>query len=211
MPTRERRIEISRDRLLLVEGRDEFNLFKRLIESCFSYTPGVQIMDIGGKTTLGRSLKTIRTAALSRPSLRSIGIVRDADTDAADSFKSVCDSVRQAGYAPPTAHADFSDASPSIGIFIVPDGNEPGAIETICRRSVQDDEAARCVDAYMECLETHNALKSNNPDKTFTHAYLAATSDPVARVGEGALQGAWNFQSPAFANLRTFIHDLASR
>lgn len=211
MPTRERRIEISQDLLLLVEGRDEFNLFKRLIESCFSYTPGVQIMDIGGKTTLGRSLKTIRTAALSRPSLRSIGIVRDADTDAADSFKSVCDSVRQAGYAPPTAHADFSDASPSIGIFIVPDGNEPGAIETICRRSVQDDEAARCVDAYMECLETHNALKSNNPDKTFTHAYLAATSDPVARVGEGALQGAWNFQSPAFANLRTFIHDLASR
>ena len=63
----------------------------------------------------------------------------------------------------------------------------------------------------MDCLEEHDALKSNNPDKTFTHAYLAATSDPVARVGEGALQGVWNFQSPAFANLRNFIQDLASR
>lgn len=63
----------------------------------------------------------------------------------------------------------------------------------------------------MECLETRNALKSNIPDKTFTHAYLAATSDPVARVGEGALQGVWDFPSPAFASLRRFIHDLASR
>ena len=211
MPARERRIEISQDLLLLVEGRDEFNLFKRLIESCFSYTPGIQVMDIGGRTTLGRSLKTIRTVALSRPSLRSIGVVRDADTSTADSFRSVHDSVKQAGYTPPTAHAEFSEASPSVGIFIVPDGSKPGAIETICRRSVQDEDAAKCVEAYMECLETHDALKSNVPDKTFAHAYLAATSDPVARVGEGALQGVWNFQSPAFADLRKFIHDLASR
>lgn len=95
--------------------------------------PGIQVMDIGGKTTLGRNLRTVYTAAPSRPSLRAIGIVRDADTGAADSFKSVCDSVRQAGYTPPAAHADFSDASPSIGVFIAPDGSKPGSIETICR------------------------------------------------------------------------------
>lgn len=211
MPARERRIEILEDRLLLVEGRDESHLLGKLIEACFSDNKTqMQVMDIGGKTTLGRNLKAVHTIALSRPSLRSIGIVRDADTDAADSFKSVCDSVRQAGYTPPLAHAEFSDASPSIGIFIVPDGSEPGAIETVCRRSVQDEDAAKCVEAYMECLEVHDALKSNVPDKTFAHAYLAATLDPVARVGEGALQGVWNFQSPAFASLRQFIHDLAS-
>jgi hypothetical protein len=211
MPARERRIEISEDLLLLVEGRDEFHLFEQLIESCFSYTPGIQVMDIGGKTTLGRNLKTVYAAALSRPSLRAIGVVRDADASAAASFQSVRDSVQQAGYTPPPTHAEFSDASPSIGIFIAPDGSAPGAIETICRRSVQEEEAARCADAYIDCLETHNALKSDLPDKAFTHAYLAATSDPVARVGEGALQGVWNFQSPAFANLREFVYNLASR
>ena len=71
--------------------------------------------------------------------------------------------------------------------------------------------AAKCVDEYIDCLNAHNALKSNIPDKTFTHAYLAATRDPVARVGEGALQGVWDFDSQAFADLRKFIHDLASR
>ena len=212
MPARDPRIEILEDRLLLVEGRDEFHLLGKLIETCFSDNePRIQVMDIAGKTTLGTRLKAMHADALSRPSLRSIGIVRDADTSATASFQSVRDSVEQAGYAAPPAHAEFSDASPSIGIFIVPDGNEPGAIEAICRRSVQDDEAARCVDAYIECLATHNALNSTIPDKTFAHAYLAATNDPVARVGEGALQGVWNFQSPAFANLRKFIHDLASR
>lgn len=126
-------------------------------------------------------------------------------------LRAIYGSVAQTGYTPPSAHAEFSDASPSIGIFIVPDGNESGTIETICRRSIQDEEAAKCVEAYMDCLTAHNALKSSIPDKTFTHAYLAATNDPVARVGEGALQGVWNFQSPAFANLRAFIHNLASR
>ena len=205
-----RKIEISEDLLLLVEGRDELNLFNQMIDTCFQSPPGIQILDIGGKTTLGQNLKTVRTLAMSRPTLRSIGIVRDSDANAANSFSSVCDSVRDAPFAPPTAHASFSDASPSIGIFIVPDGSGPGAIETICRRSVQGDEVAKCVDEYINCLNTHDALKSNNQDKTFTHAYLAATNDPVARVGEGALQGVWNFQSPAFAELRKFISDLAS-
>ena len=206
-----RKIEILEDRLLLVEGRDELNLFEQLIKTCFKHKPGIQVLDIGGKTTLGRNLKTVRTLAVSRPSLRSIGIVRDSDVSATNSFRSVCASVRGAPFTPPPAHANFSDASPSIGIFIVPDGSRPGAIETICRGSVQGDMAAKCVDKYIDCLNTHNALKSNIPDKTFTHAYLAATRDPAARVGEGALQGAWDFQSPAFANLRQFIHDLASR
>lgn len=211
MPSMERGITISEDLLLLVEGRDEFHLFRKLIESCFSDRPGIQVMDIGGKTTLAKNLKTVHTAARSRPSLRTIGVVRDADASAAASFQSVHDSVQQAGYTPPPTHAQFSDKNPSIGIFIVPDGSAPGAIETVCRRSVQDDEAASCVAAYMDCLEEHDALRSNNRDKTFTHAYLAATSDPVARVGEGALRGVWNFHSPAFADLRNFIHDLAAR
>lgn len=205
------KIEILEDRLLLVEGRDELNLLGELIKACFNYKPGIQVLDIGGKTTLGRNLKTVHTLAPSRPSLRTIGIVRDADKKPVDSFKSVCDSVKETGYMPPSTHAEFSDASPSIGVFIVPDGSSLGAIETICRRSVQGEVVARCVEEYMDCLRTHDALKSEIPDKTFAHAYLAALRDPVARVGEGAKQGVWDFQSPAFDDLRKFVCDLAAK
>ncbi|MYA23655.1 MAG: hypothetical protein F4Z30_13130 [Gemmatimonadetes bacterium] len=205
------KIELTADRLLLVEGKDEVNLLGRLIKDCLKDDgQGIQILDVGSKDNFRPNLRGIKVAAQARPTLRSIGIIRDADDNPNGSFDSVCDSLRSAGYEPPVAHAEFSDATPSIGVFIVPDGSQSGAIETLCRRSVQDEDAAKCVDDYMECLTTHNALQSKNADKTFTHAYLAAMEDPVARVGEGAQQGVWDFQSPAFGALSQFVRDLSS-
>ena len=65
MPARERRIEISQDLLLLVEGRDESHLFGKLIEACFNDNrTQIQVMDIGGKTTLGRRLRAVHADAL---------------------------------------------------------------------------------------------------------------------------------------------------
>lgn len=209
--TSESRLQIRTDRLLLVEGRDEVNLFKALIERRADAEPTIQVIDAGGKDRFPRRLRAIRTAAQTRPALRSIGVVRDADDDAGSAFSSVCDHLRNVGYEPPAVHGEFSEAMPSIGVFIVPDGAEAGAIETLCRRSVEGTDAAGCVDEYIECLQRHDAMRSRNADKSFAHAYLAAMSDPLARVGEGALSGAWDFESPAFATLVRFLRDLAAR
>ena len=205
------KIELTADRLLLVEGKDEVNLLGRLIKDCLKDDgQGIQILDVGSKDNFRPNLRGIKVAAQARPTLRSIGVIRDADDNPKGSFDSVYGSLRSAGYEPPAAHAEFSDATPSIGVFIVPDGSQPGAIETLCRRSVEGKAATECVDEYMECLKTRKGLRLKNEDKTFTHAYLAATKDPVARVGEGAQQGVWDFQSPAFDDLSQFVRDLAS-
>ena len=84
-------------------------------------------------------------------------------------------------------------------------------METLCRRSVEGTIAALCVDEYLRCLERHDAMRSRNADKSFTHAYLAAMEDPLARVGEGARQGVWSLESPAFAALVRFLRDLSQR
>ena len=204
-----RRLALEEDILLLVEGRDEVGLFNGLIKNCLQGNKSqIQVLDAGGKEKFKDNIETIRTLALKR-TLRSIGIIRDADDNPQGSFDSVCNSLRSVGYEPPAAHAEFSDATPSVGVFIVPDGSQPGAIETLCRHSVEGEDAAKCADEYMECLTTHDALQSKNADKTFTHAYLAAMRDPVARVGEGAQQGVWDFQSPAFGALSQFVRDLS--
>lgn len=202
------RLEIRSDWLLLVEGKDEENLFDALIGDRIGAEAEIQVIDAGGVRKFPRSLSAIRTAAQARPTLRSIGVVRDADDDAAAAFTSVCSHLRNAGYAPPPAHGEFSGAVPSIGVFIAPDGSEPGAMETLCRRSIEGTDAAKCVDAYLECLERHGAIHSNNLDKSFAHAWLAAARNPVARVGEGARAGVWSFGSPAFAGLSRFLRDL---
>ena len=53
-------------------------------------------------------------------------------------------------------------------------------------------------------------MQSTNEDKSFAHAYLAAMEDPVARVGEGARQDVWDFESAAFAELSDFVRKLAA-
>ena len=206
------RSSLEKDVVLLVEGRDEMNLFEAFKRGCLDDDgESIQVLPVGGKDQFKKQFAVIKSDAPTRPSLRSIGVIRDADENAQSSFQSVCNGIRSVGYEPPVAHGEFSNAVPSIGVFIVPDGSGRGAIETLCRQSVQDTDAAICVDDYLTCLSDRHALQSRNSDKTFTHAYLAAMQNPTARVGEGALQGVWNFRSPVFESLRQFIQTLVSK
>lgn len=202
------RLRIEKPRLLLVEGRDEVNVFKALMKHCLGGGSDMQVVDAGGKDQFPRRMRAIRTAPKPSP-LRSIGVVRDANGDARGSFRSVCGSLRNVGYEPPPVHGEFSGASPPVGVFIAPDGVQPGAIETLCRRSVEGKAASACADEYMECLKNRGAMQSSNIDKSFAHAYPASMPNPVARVGEGALSGVWNFESPAFEELSRFLHRLS--
>ena len=206
---RPKKLEIVADRLLLVEGRDEVNLFGALTRHRFGEErqQKIQVIDAGGRDRFPSNLNAI---ALVTRSVRAIGVVRDADDDAGGAFLSICDHLRNAGYEPPTAHGGFSDSAPTVGVFIVPDGNTPGAIETLCKRSREGNAVSGCVEDYMSCLDGRGAMRSGNRDKTFAHAYLAAMDDPVARVGEGALRGAWDFDSDAFADLSAFLRQLLS-
>ncbi len=206
---RHQKLKINSDRLLLVEGRDEANLFPALIKSCLGDDAGIQVIAAGGKEQFPSRLAAIQIGAMARQSFRTLGVVRDADDSPAGAFQSVCDHLRNVGYEPPSSFGKFSDASPAVGVFIAPDGNQSGAIETLCRQSVEDSEAGKCVEQYLECLRERNAMESRNEDKSFAHAYLAAMRDPMARVGEGACQGVWNFDSPAFGKLLKFIQLLA--
>ena len=204
-------LKISTDRLLLVEGRDEVNLFKALMEHCLDGDMRIQVIDAGGKDKFPKNLRAIRIASRTLPSLEAIGVVRDADDDARSAFRSVCDNLRNVGYDAPSAHGEFSDSVPSTGVFIIPDGVHTGAMETLCRRSQEGDAVSNCVEEYLKCLTDNDAMHSRNADKSFAHAYLAAMVDPLARVGEGARQGVWDFESPAFAALSGFLRDLASQ
>ena len=200
------RLKLDSDRLLLVEGKDEVNLFHALIRHRFGEdAPRIQVFDAGGKVQFPENIQAIQVEAQARPTLRSIGVVRDADDNPDGAFQSVCHHLRGAGFQPPGHHAGHSDGEPSVGVFIVPDGTSTGAIETLCRRSADESAIAGCVDQYLDCLEADAALASNNRDKSFAHAYLAATDDPLARVGEGAKAGAWDLDSDAFDELAGFL------
>ena len=118
------RLEIRSDRLFLIEGRDEFNLFDALLKHCLG-TAGrqdIQIIEAGGRHNFRHGILAIKAEAASHAPLCSLGVIRDADDDAQGAFQSVCDALRHAGYEPPAAHGRVSAGDPPVGVFILPDG-----------------------------------------------------------------------------------------
>ena len=209
----EESLKIKGRLLLLVEGVDEERVLCKLIDTRVGDTRirrEIQIIPAGGRRVFRRRLMAISVLCKKRGMVKGIGIVRDADDDPRSAFQSVANDVKAAGLRPPGGHGEYSGGEPATGIYIMPDGSSSGALETLIRRSVNGDATATCVNAYLTCLSGNGILSSKNEDKSFVHAYLAATRDPVARVGEGAQQGVWDFSSKAFDPLTQFLHELIS-
>lgn len=72
----EEKRKIDKQKLLIVEGRDEEEVFGALLENLMIYD--IQIMGIGGKTQIRPNLKALITDPLF-DQLISLGIIRDAD------------------------------------------------------------------------------------------------------------------------------------
>ena len=93
---RQSRPRLEADVLLLVEGQDEVNLFQTLVKQCLEdETQAVQVLEVGGKDQFKKRFALIMSDAQTRPTLRSIGVVRDADDNAQGSFQSVRDSIQR--------------------------------------------------------------------------------------------------------------------
>ena len=200
--------EIRSDRLLLVEGSDEDNIVAEMLGH--SGVGGIQVIDVGGKYSFRSNLEVLLSEVRSqRLHLSAIGVLRDADDSAEGALRSVADALHSAGLPVPSSHGAFAQGRPSTGIFILPDGESPGSIESLCWASVEDTSAARCSKSYLHCLRESAALDSRNAAKTLIHAFLAAQREPYARAGEGALKGYWPFDHPAFAPLEEFVRRLA--
>lgn len=189
--------------LLIVEGQDDLRLCSVLL--------GVQdqvVIREAAKHSFTPKLKAILIELQQSNPLSMLAIVRDADDSASRSFESVCSSIRGAGLHPPNEHAQYSDGEIPVGVFIMPDGESNGAIEALCIRSIEKLVEAQCVREYLECLKENRVLHSNDIDKSFVHAFLAAQTNPLLRVGETAQRRIWDPESPAFGQLRVFLNKL---
>ncbi len=197
------------DRVLLVEGTDEVNLIGAMLRS---WKLGhIQVIEVGGKDKIRTNLDVVISEARTRRiELTAIGVLRDADAYPERALQSVTDALRSLKLPTPTVHGTFVQGTPSVGVYVLPDGTAAGAIEQLCWQVVEKTPAGRCSNVYLECLEESGALASKNAAKTLVHAYLAAQDDPSARVGEGALKGYWPFDHAAFDPLRAFVRRLAT-
>ncbi len=200
---------VKSDRLLLVEGMDEVNLIEAMLRRW--NIGGVQVIEVGGKFGFRTGLEAVMEDAMARGiNLSAIGIMRDADDSPARALQSVTDALGSLDLAAPGSHGAFAQGTPSVGVFILPDGRSPGAVEDLCWQAVRDTPAGRCAEAYLECLQGSAALTSKNVAKTLAHAYLSAQEDPSTSVGVGARKDYWPFDNPVFEPMKGFLRRLAA-
>ena len=202
-------IQINSPRLLLVEGNDEVQFFRRIITR--RHGENVQIIDFGGKDKLGAFLTNVLVPRIRATEMvRVIGIVRDADEYYDRAFQSVCDSLRRSELSTPrspmtTEYGTLDGADIQVAVYIMPDNESSGDLETLILRAIEGTPALDCVEDYIECLQANGQIVQHER-KAKLHAFLASnTRDPTLQPGEALDAGVIPWRSPAFDDVHKFL------
>ena len=172
-------------------------------------TNDIQIQNFGGIGDLLHFLRALTgTAAFQRSTVPSLGIVRDAETDAAAAFQSVQSALTAAQLPVPSAPNQPAGDNPQVSVFILPDNRGPGMLETLCLAAVADDPVMSCIETYLECVRQYAAAPPQNLPKATVQAFLASRERPGLRLGEAAHRGYWPWDDPTFALVKQFLQAL---
>ena len=206
---------IEREIQLLVEGRDERSFFEAFLDHLQIADVQLQVLD--GKDRLRESLEVLAGATGFR-TVKSIGIVRDADGSAAAAFQSIQTSLRNvnrvvrtwsgAEFPVPDHPEQRAGAGLSVSALILPGDGEKGMLETLLCRTFAGAEMECCIDAFLRCAE-ESGSPIHRRDKSRAHAWLATRQDPHVSVGHAARKGYWDFEHEAFDGVRRFLRALA--
>lgn len=200
---------ITKEALLLVEGKDPLNFFEALCNH-LSLSRQLQIMNFGGVGELRGFLAGLRGRSGFR-NVKSIGIIRDAEKDAAAAFQSVQAGLRRIDLEVPNEPEQCSGTQPAVGIMILPGQGRKGMLETMLCETFVDGPECHCIDAFFRCVQKQcPGANIKNPDKARARAFLATKPDSYPSVGIAARKGYWPLDHEVLEPARTFLKSVAA-
>ena len=141
---------IEKPRLLAVEGRQD-NRFLSALLQYLGIEANFDIRSLEGVSNFNNIIRTFPSVS-GFAQVESLGVIRDADQNAQSAFQSVCSALRNAQLSVPEQPLSIVGEKPRVSVFIWPDCQSTGTLETLCLSSVHDDPAMDCVEQYFECL-----------------------------------------------------------
>ncbi len=199
--------QITRSRLLVVEGVDEKLFFESLIGHM--KLRDIQVLPVGGKTNLRSNLKAL-TLSPGFGDVVSLAVVRDADKDPIGAFQSVHNALEAVGLPAPASPLSPIGERPRVTVMILPTENASGALEDLCLQSVTRDPATACVEQYFQCLKKQGLPLPQNLSKARVQVFLASRQEAGRRLGEAAQAGYLPWDDKAFEQVRSFLRQLGS-
>jgi len=167
--------------LALVEGPDEFDFIHFLTRR-----EDLQIHVYEGKNQLRLEIKTIERIA-GFDQVKKIIVLRDSDNDPSAALASVLsqwsDALKQKAPGGIQAGDWFTDETGrSWCVWLMPDANSPGDLETLLWRSVQPSDHTGCIDDFLRCLTNCAPVPIGTESKARLYSWLATQREPFKQL-----------------------------
>lgn len=195
--------QIEAAKQLLVEGRDAERFFAALIKTMG--LGDLQVQNFGGVDELRGFLKALVRNGVFKEKVRSLGIIRDAESNPAAAFQSVTDALRNVGLSVPVQPQSPAGDTRRVSVLILPSADKPGMLETSCLEAITDLPNMKCVEDYFACIQQTVGILPTNLDKAKVHAFLSSMARPHLTFGQSAEAGYWPFDHPVFDPLKKFL------
>ncbi|MCX5679792.1 MAG: hypothetical protein NTZ95_03955 [Candidatus Omnitrophica bacterium] len=201
---------IEKECILVVEGKNDRNVLLSLCKY-LHIEELLHVFFLEGKIDLP-GLNAILNLSDFHTKVKSFGVIRDADDDPSRAFQSVVTFFAKLNLPQPKRGGEFaSNAKIKTGIFILPDNNGKGELETIVAKALEIEHSARmeCVDSCLKCMQS-KGVDISKADKARVHTYIGASEKPELTIGEAAEACMWTWDGSIFNNLKKFLSTLSS-
>jgi hypothetical protein len=205
--------EISKPKLVLVEGNHDKDFFDALVKNLGK--DDIQVMQYQGKSNLRNYLAGLIKQA-NFPDVTSILIVRDADNNPNSAFDSVKTALQNTNLPYPKNSWDFAqNATPKVGIAILPNMDQTGALEELLLQTIDGDpmseKSCNFIDDAIVTLDNsgyRSPPPSHRVGKAKIHAFLSTFKEPDKDPGKAGLANMWDFKHKALDPLRSILEEL---
>ncbi len=198
---------IEQEKLLLVEGIEDARFFDAFLRKGLGKAE-VQVAKVDGKGNFRRFISDTLVKADNFSSLRSLGVLRDADENPDRAFDSLQGALQDAGLpAPAQPWEPVESNGRTVSLGVLPGNGATGDLEQLCLQSIDNRNTLTCIENFIACMAQEDP-PSRSPSKARLYSYLATRERPGLRVAEAAEAGIWNWEAAAFAQLRSFLKGL---
>lgn len=206
--------------IILCEGMDEWSFFVNYLSYLIKEDEvfnSIQVIDFGGITDLKKQFRQlIKMPGFSM--VKSILIVRDAETSPQGAKDSICSTLNNNGYRSPNKSGEIVMGSDNVMIayMLFPScdekGNEAGTLEDLCLRIISEpnhDNVLNEIDDYLSVMKSKYSMNYPRIHKNKLHMLISSYDKYVgAKVGEAGQRGLYNWHSEHLSKMRDIMYKL---